>query len=205
VTKSKAPFISVLVVDDHPVVIGGVRRLLDRDPEFRVIGDAGSAAEAVNKAAQLQPDVMLLDLRLPDSEIGTTAAALRTAAPDMKIVVFTAYVSPAALAQVRGAKVHGFLHKDATDEDLGESLRKVMAGESISPPGRGTRGFTPTLTRREIEVLRHIAMGYTTVEVAEELVLARTTVKSYLQSLMQKLGARNRVEAISHASEAGLL
>jgi DNA-binding NarL/FixJ family response regulator len=194
-------------VDDHPVIVRGVRTLLDRDATIEVVGEASSAVEPVDRAKRLQPDVVLLDLRLPESDVRTTAAALRAAAPEARIVVFTAYSNPAAVAMAVEAKVDGYLLKDASDNDIADSLRRAVAGESVFQVSRqpAGAGYVPSLTRREVEVLRRTAMGRTNPEVAVDLKLSRNTVKTYLQSAMQKLGARNRVEAIARASEAGVL
>lgn len=206
-TATAHAVIRLIVVDDHPVIVRGVRTLLDRDPTVEMVGEANSAAEAIERARQLQPDVVLLDLRLPGADVQTTTAALRRVAPRTKIVVFTAYSNPAAVAMAVDAHVDGFLLKDASESDLADCLRRAVAGESVFQVARPRNGaeFVPPLTRREVEVLRRTAMGRTNIEVAEDLALSRNTVKTYLQSAMQKLGARNRVEAIARASEAGVL
>jgi DNA-binding NarL/FixJ family response regulator len=206
-TDSKDGVITILVIDDHPVVAGGVRMLLAADRTLQIAGDAPTATEGILKASQLQPDVVLLDLRLPGSTIESTIEALRVAVPGVKIVVFTAHSNPAAVAQALEAGVDGYLLKDASDHVIAESLRQVATGGSVFRlTGRSETGdFIPTLTRREIEVLRRTATGRTNPETARDLGLSSNTVKSYLQTAMQKLGARNRVEAITRANEAGLL
>lgn len=205
-TKPMTRTVTILVVDDHPIVAAGLRLFLAADSDLVVTGDAASASEAISKAALLQPSVVLLDLRLPGSDIEDTAASLRIAAPNAKIVVLTAYSTPAAMAKALAAGVDGFLLKDVSEQDIADSVRRVAAGGVFRPPRRCTaKDYVPPLTRREIEVLRGIAMGCTNAEVAGDLRLSNNTVKSYLQSAMQKLGARNRVEAITRANETGLL
>lgn len=210
---SVARAVRVLVVDDHPVVREGVALLVDGHPGLEMAGYARTGAEAIEVAAAVGPDVVLLDLRLPDMLAPEVATALRVVAPGARIVVFTAHASHVALATLRAAGVDGCLLKDATRTDLVDAIRRAARGEAVFDPridgapvdrARDTaRG--PGLTSREYDVLRRVAMGETNPEIAEALGLARNTVKAYLQSVLQKLGARNRVEAVARANEAGLL
>jgi two-component system nitrate/nitrite response regulator NarL len=205
--------IRLLVVDDHPVVCEGVSLLVHSSTDIVVTGSARSAEEAVAVARQTRPDVVLLDLRLPDMLASEAVKLLRMAAPRAKIVIFTAYAGHKALKAAMEAGVDGCLLKDAADTDLVEAIRRVARGESVydarlerdSMPGRAPKMPGPELTRREYEVLRRVAIGETNPEIAEAIGLSRNTVKTYLQSALQKLGARNRVEAIARASEFGLL
>lgn len=203
----------VLVVDDHPVVTDGVGMLLRPDESIVIAGSARSGKQAERLAAQLRPDIVLLDLRLPDM-LGTEAiGALRAAVPGVKVVLFTAYSDHAALPTALEAGAHGCLLKDSSITDLAAALHRVAAGARVVDPrlrgGSSARLreslYRTGLTRREYEVLRRVALGRTNPEVAEDLDITRNTVKTYLQSAMGKLGARNRVEAIAKASEANLL
>lgn len=202
----------LMVVDDHPVVCEGVALLLHADPVLRVIGSARTGGEAISTARDLAPDLILLDLRLPDMLACDVVAHLRMVVPRAKIVVFTAYAAHQALEAVRN-RVDGILLKDAADTDLVDAIKRILRGEQIIDPrlgkdllpGRPTVSGGPSLTRREYEVLRRVAMGETNSEIAEVIGLSRNTVKTYLQSALQKLGARNRVEGILKASQAGLL
>ena len=205
--------IRVLVVDDHPVVTDGVRLLLRSDPTMAIAGSAHSGQEALRVVAELEPDVVLLDLRLPDM-LGTEAiTALRARAPEAKIVLFTAYADHAALPAALEAGVDGCLLKDSSTADLATALHRVASGLIVidprlrdSAPSRMQESlYRAGLTRREYQVLRRVAVGRTNPEIAEDLGITRNTVKTYLQSAMGKLGARNRVEAIARASEAHLL
>lgn len=197
----------VLVIDDHPVVVRGVRTMLERDQSMLLVGDANDAGDGIRKALELRADLVLLDLRLPGADLVETVDALRTAAPDAKIVVFTAYSNAAAVARAADAKVDGFLLKDASEGDMVKLLHRVASGESVFQPWQYERSSPQVapLTQREIQVLRQVAMGRTNAEVAQELLLAPNTVKSYLQSAMRKLGAHNRVEALHRSSELGIL
>lgn len=203
----------ILVVDDHPVVRGGVETLLSATPDIRIVGVAQSAREAVVKARELTPDLVLLDLRLPDMLGSEALPHLLAVSPRSKVVLFTAHDEHAALSAALEAGAHGALLKDVTDSDLVDQLRRVAAGVRVIDPRLQAsttavlrdRLFRLSLSRREYDVVRLAATGKTNPEIAEELGLARNTVKTYLQSAMQKLGARNRVEAVRRAQEEQLL
>jgi DNA-binding NarL/FixJ family response regulator len=203
----------VLVVDDHPVVCDGVALLVQHDTAVEVTGSATTAVDAIEKAAALAPDVILLDLRLPDMPAPELTRRLRHAAPAARIVVFTAFADYATLSTLNDAGIDGCLLKDASRTDLIDSICRVAGGERVFDARieGGTRSRSHdalaaiALTPREHEVLRRVAMGETNPEIAVAIGLSRNTVKAYLQTVLQKLGARNRVEAIIRASELGLL
>ena len=202
----------VLVVDDHPVVHDGVALLVERTRSVTIAGYARSGREAIELAEQLAPDVVLLDLRLPDMLGSEAVRAIRRRTPGAAVLIFTAHPDHAALDAAREAGAVGMVVKDVTRSDLAEAIGKAARGEPV-PWGSGTGGAEATaaklarfgLTRREYDVLRRVALGETNAEIAEATFLSRNTVKTYLQSALQKLGARNRVEAIARASEGGLL
>lgn len=201
----------VLVVDDHPVVRDGVALLLRDEPDLLVVGSAESGQAAVAVAAALRPDVVLLDLRLPDLPAAEVTARVRRACPDARIVVFTAHGDAPAVRAVLDAGAHGCLLKDAAGTDLAATLWRVLAGERVADPRIVPPGADPAaaaaagLTRRETEMLRLAARGLTNPEIAARTGLARNTVKTYLQTALHKLGARNRVEAVGRAAELDLL
>ncbi|HEY0497855.1 MAG TPA: response regulator transcription factor [Kutzneria sp.] len=199
---------TVLVVDDHPVVRDGVVLLLRADPLLTVAGFAASGRAAITRAAELRPDVVLLDLRLPDLPAAEVVVELRHVHPAGRIVVFTAHADHVALAAALAAGADGALLKDVDGTDLSATVRRVLCGERVVDPRIMPRPAAPAhsgLTRRECEVLRFVAQGKTNPEIAESTGLTRNTVKTYLQSALHKLGARNRVEAIGKAGEVGLL
>ncbi|MFF0793680.1 response regulator [Streptomyces spiralis] len=205
--------VRVLVVDDHPVVRDGVGLLVRHDPGIVIVRSARTGAEAVARVASLRPDVVLLDLRLPDMLAPEVIERLRREVSEVQVLIFTAYGDHAAVQTALARGAGGCLLKDAATPDLAAAIRQVAAGGRVIDP-RLTTPDSPELrrrlrevgiTRREYDVLRQVAMGRTNPEIAEELSLARNTVKTYLQVAMQKLGARNRVEAIAKAGEAGLL
>ncbi|MFI9450407.1 response regulator [Amycolatopsis sp. NPDC052450] len=204
--------VTVLVVDDHPVVRDGVSLLLRYDPAMTVVGSAETGRTAVRRAGELKPALILLDLRLPDMLAPEVIAELRRVHPAGRIVVFTAHGDHQGVRAALDAGAHGCLLKDVAGTDLVAALRQVLKGERVVDPrifpddGQRSDALARSgLTRREYEVLRLAAQGQTNPEIAESTGLARNTVKTYLQSALHKLGARNRVEAIGKASEAGLL
>jgi DNA-binding NarL/FixJ family response regulator len=206
--KSKA----ILVVDDHPVVRDGVKLLLRHDPLLIVAASAESGRAAIESVRGLQPDIILLDLRLPDMSATEVIAKVRSMRTAVKIVIFTAYTDHVAMKSALDAGADGGLLKDIGGMDLSAALRKTLRGELIVDPrivsdeSRRSGALTRLgLTRREYEVLRLAAEGKTNPEIAESTDLTRNTIKTYLQSALHKLGARNRVEAIARAGEAGLL
>ena len=204
--------VRVLVVDDHPVVHDGVALLVERTRWVTVAGSARSGREAIELAERLAPDVVLLDLRLPDMLGSEAVRAIRRRAPGAAVLIFTAHPEHAALEAAREAGAVGMVVKDVTRSDLADAIARAARGEPL-PWGSGADGAEATaarlarfgLTRREYDVLRRVALGETNAEIAEATHLSPNTVKTYLQSALGKLGARNRVEAIARAGEAGLL
>jgi len=206
--------VRVLVADDHPIVLDGVTLALQNTSWLRVAGFARTGREAIATVESLRPDVVLLDLRLPDMLGPEAVKAMRARAPDVKIILFTAYPEHAALEAALAAGAHGVVVKDTEREDLVDVIRRVVAGERVVcvDVGTGIGGALLSrklrehgLTRREYDILRHVAMGETNPEIAVALGLTRNTVKTYLQRALEKLGARNRVEALARANQLGIL
>lgn len=205
--------IRVLVVDDHPVIRGGVELLAAEDPAITVVGGASTGHEAIKVAQEVAADVVLLDLRLPDMPAPELVTRLRRVAPRVKILLFTAFADHGAIDVLIEAGADGCLVKDITGGDFATAVRRVARGVRVVDPRLAGRHASATpellfrvgLTRREYEVLRLAAMGQSNPEIAEQLALARNTVKTYLQTAMQKLNSRNRVEAIAKAHEFRLL
>jgi DNA-binding NarL/FixJ family response regulator len=205
----------VLVVDDHPIVLDGVRLLVDSTSWITLAGYARTGREAIAVAEQTQPDVVLLDLRLPDMLGPEVIHGIRRGAPEAKVVLFTAYADHAAVEPALAAGARAVVLKDADRADLVGVVRRVAAGETIPATAGGSAGLANqqlarklrqwALTRREYDILRRISMGETNPEIAEALGLTRNTVKTYVQSALNKLGARNRIEALNRLHEGGLL
>ncbi|QKV96209.1 response regulator transcription factor [Streptomyces sp. NA02950] len=207
------PTVRVLVVDDHPIVRDGVALALGNTSWITVSGYASSGRAAISEVERLKPDVVLLDLRLPDMLAPEVIRGMRTHVPGVKVVIFTAFPDHAALQEALDAGAHAVVVKDADRSDLVDVVRRVHAGERVvrtSPEDLLNALLTKRLkdsglTRREYEILRRVAMGETNPEIADVLGLTRNTVKTYLQRTLEKLGARNRVEALARASERGIL
>ncbi|MXZ14275.1 MAG: response regulator transcription factor [Acidimicrobiales bacterium] len=206
---------SVLVIDDHPVVIDGVRQLLAGQTEFTMIGEATNGADGVALAKSLGPDLVLLDLKLGDSFAPHLCRLLADASRTSRIIIHTAFDDREPLRACLNAGAVGVVLKDASN--LVDALRRVMTGEIyvdpslvVDPKARALRlgdegGVYESLTLREYEVLCVMALGRTSKEIAAELHLAENTVRSYTQALLSKLHARNRIEAVAVARELRLL
>jgi two-component system nitrate/nitrite response regulator NarL len=206
-----APLVRVLIVDDHPIVLDGVTLAIQHTSWLQVTGYARTGRDAVVAVNALRPDVVLLDLRLPDMLGSEAVQPIRRAHPSVKIILFTAYPDHAALDAALAAGVDGVVVKDTERDALIAVIRRVMAGErvvqvdvdDVALVSRKLREHG--LTRREYDILRRVAMGETNPEIAAALGLTRNTVKTYLQRSLEKLGARNRIEALARASQLGIL
>lgn len=212
--------VKVLIVDDQALVRAGFRMILESEPEIEIVGEAGDGAEAVEAARRLKPDVVLMDIRMPNLDgLEATRRLLDGGGADgPRVLMLTTfdldeYVHGALLA---GAT--GFLLKDAGPELLGEAIRAATRGDSLISPsitrrllstfagtGRAAPPAQPLdpLTEREEQVLLTIARGRTNAEIAAELHISLSTVKTHIGSLMAKLGARNRVEVAMWGYETG--
>ncbi|ANY22177.1 response regulator transcription factor [Gordonia terrae] len=196
--------ISVLVVDDHPVVRDGVTTQLRRQGDITVVGYAATSADACVQTARTRPDVILLDLRLPDALAADTIPLLRDACATSKILLFTAFPDHAAVAPSLAAGAHGLLIKDASGTAVRDAVRRVVLTGSYRS-ATASRSATAALTPREYDVLRQVASGHTNVEIARLLEISPNTVKTYLHNVMHKLNARNRAQVITNARIRGLL
>jgi two-component system nitrate/nitrite response regulator NarL len=204
--------IDLLVVDGCPVVHQGVRLFMEHSDRIVIDDHAYTGQEAVDLARRSRPDLVLVDPFLPDMLLGEVVRRIRAVSPASKIVVFAAHVTPTVHDEAAGLGVHGFLGKDATPEHFVDVITRVANGEVLADPmnhevlRRAAEKLRCTpLTPREHEILRRAARGESNAEIAKAIFLAPTTVKSYLQSALRKLGARNRVEAVFKLSELRLL
>jgi DNA-binding NarL/FixJ family response regulator len=204
----------VLLVDDHPIVISGIRRLLAFAPDFEVVGQASNARDAVESAIASAPDLILLDLHLPDVHSADLCRRLRATVPTAQVVIFTAFADAAVLRSCLSAGVAGVLLKDAAELDLVGDLRRIRSGrviidERVQATADAAAAEPPTLeatlTQREHQVLRLLAEGMSGKEMATALGLAPNTVRSYCQSLLSKLQSSSRIQALANARARGLL
>lgn len=209
--------IRVLLVDDHVLVRDGLAALLDGLGGFDVVGEAGTGEEAVKQAQLLRPDVVLMDVRLPDVDGVEATRRIRTALPDTAVLMLTMYDDDATVFAAMRAGAQGYLLKDADPQDLAGGIRAVTSGQAIFGPGVAQRMLSflsstrpvadypfPQLTERERLILQRLAAGRRTAEIATELFLARKTVSNQLTSVFAKLGVADRAEAVLKARESGL-
>jgi DNA-binding NarL/FixJ family response regulator len=214
--------IRVLIADDQQMVRQGFTVLLNANPGNEVIGQAVDGLDAVRQVAELAPDVVLMDIRMP--ELGGIEATRRitTETPHIKVLVLTTFDLDEYVYEALRAGASGFLLKDASADQLAEAVRVVAAGDALLAPGITRRliaefsrlDSTPRaplkqrvgdLTERETEVLAHIAQGLSNAEIAQRLVVAEQTVKTHVGRILVKLGLRDRTQAAVFAYESGLV
>jgi DNA-binding NarL/FixJ family response regulator len=207
--------ISLLIVDDHPVVRDGLRGMFESAPGFRVLGEASNGVEAVSLAAELDPDVVLMDLRMP---VGGGVDAIRELARTgarAKVLVLTTYDTDSDTLPAIEAGATGYLLKDAPRDELFTAVRAAADGRTVLSPAVASRlvsavrspgalGNEP-LSAREREVLALVARGTSNREIARELFISEATVKTYLLRCFRKLGVSDRTAAVMTAMERGLL
>jgi len=211
--------IRVLVVDDQSMVRAGFRLLLADEPDLEVVAEAGNGLEAVAQAARFHPDVILMDIRMPELDGLEATRRILAADPSARILVLTTFDLDEYIYEALQAGASGFVLKDDPPEQLLAAIRTVAAGEALLSPAvtkRVIREFTRLprpeepeglnqLTEREREVLALIAEGRSNAEIGEQLFISETTVKTHVTHVLQKLGLRDRVQAVVLAYQAGLV
>jgi DNA-binding NarL/FixJ family response regulator len=202
----------LLVVDDHPVVRAGLVAMLGEEPDFEVVGEAANGSEAVARAAELHPDVVLMDLRMPVMDGAEATARLREAGGP-PVLVLTTYDTDADIVRAVGAGAMGFLLKDAPRAMLADAVRAAARGETVLAPPVVARLANhmrsspagPELTARELEVLGCVARGLSNGQIGRELFIGEATVKTHLLRAFEKLGVTDRTAAVTAAYRLGLL
>ena len=203
--------IRVLVADDHPIVRGGIVGLLASADDIEVVGEAVDGPTAVSEALRLEPDIVLMDLRMPGFDGDEATARILAERPGIRVVVLTTYESDASILTAIEAGASGYLLKAAPQEEILEGVRSVARGEVALAPGIAAllvkRVATPaiTLSPRETEVLALVAQGNSNPEIAARLHLSEATVKTHLLHVFEKLGVRDRTRAVTKAMELGVL
>ncbi len=204
--------IKILITDDHPVVRAGIRGMLETQPDFDVIAEAENGREAIEQTRKLAPDVILMDLRMPEMEGVEAIREIKAHHPGIHILVLTTYDTDADIVRAVEAGATGYLLKDAPREDLFRAVRATARGEAALAPVVAARLMGKVRTRgeealsaREIEVLMLVARGATNQDVAEKLHISKATVKSHLLQIYQKLGVTDRTAAATTAIERGII
>ncbi len=210
--------IKILVVDDHEVVRDGIVGNLVRQPDFAIIGQASNGLEAVEKASELSPDIILMDLRMPELDGVEAMIRIKQDNPEIKFIVFTTYSDDEYLFAAIKAGAKGYLLKDAPREELFKAIRAVSQGESLIQPVFTTKVLdklaselsrkstgVDALSDREIEVLDLMAKGVSNKDIADQLSITQSTVKTHVTSIFQKLNVTTRTEAVTTALKRGII
>ena len=204
--------ITMLIVDDHPVVRDGLRGMFAGDPRFEVLGEAANGAEAIAAGERLRPDVILMDLRMPEADGVTAIRRLAERGVPSRVLVLTTYDTDSDVLPAIEAGATGFMLKDAPREDLFRAVQSAARGQAALSPSVATRLMgqmrqpaSEPLSQRELEVLGLIARGSTNREAAAQLFISEATVKTHLLHVYAKLGVKDRAAAVATAFERGYL
>jgi two-component system, NarL family, response regulator DevR len=208
----------ILLVDDHEVVRLGLKALLGRHPRFDVVGEAGTADEALAKARVQKPDVVVMDIRLPGKSGIDATREITGALPDTKVIVLTSYADDDLLMDAVAAGASGYVLKQIGSDDLVKALESVGRGEALLDPAMMNKAFArlrdaarrergdafKALTEQEVKILALVAQGRTNREIAGEIYLSEKTVRNYVSSILGKLALSHRSQAAAYAVEHGL-
>jgi two-component system, NarL family, response regulator DevR len=206
--------INIMLVDDHDVVRTGLRTLLEKRQNFTVVGEAGDVAEAISVALSVRPDVIVMDIRLPDGTGIEACREIRGELPETKVIMLTSYADDEAIYGSIMAGAAGYLLKQTRGQDLASAIERVSNGESLLDPGVTDKVLTrmrqlseggademSSLSPQERKILSAISEGKTNKEIAEEVYLSDKTVKNYVSSILSKLNLRRRSEAAAFIAE----
>jgi len=206
--------VRVMLVDDHEVVRMGLRTLLERRERFIIVGEAGTIAEAVAVAHRAQPDVIVMDIRLPDGTGVDACREIRSKRPETRVIMLTSYADDEAIYGSIMAGASGYFLKQTRGQNLAEAIERVASGESLLDPAvtakvlermrslaRGEHDDLAVLTDQERKILALIAEGKTNKEIADEIFLSDKTVKNYVSSILSKLNLRRRSEAAAFMAD----
>jgi len=220
--------IRVVLADDQTLVRQGIRLLLEIEPDIQVVGQAATGREAIQQVEALHPEVVLMDVRMPDMDGVEATRQLKAHFPDVSVIILTTFEDDAIVFEGLKAGARGYLLKDISSEEMAEAVRTVAAGQALiqasltrkvleeftrlataaEPPAQPASPANPIsepLTEREKEVLRALARGCSNREIAQELVITEGTVKNHVSNLIAKLGVRDRTQAVLKAQELGFI
>ena len=201
--------IRVLTADDHPVVRAGIAAMIANEPDIDIVAEGRDGDEAVALFEAHRPDVVLIDLRMPKRDGVSAIRAIRSIEPNARIVALTTYDGDTDIHRALSAGASAYLLKDAMVDELVAAIRTAFAGKRVIPPEVASRlaEFTPRddLTAREQEVLQYVARGLGNKEIAQAIGRSAETVKAHLESIFQKLGAKDRTHAVTIALQRGII
>jgi DNA-binding NarL/FixJ family response regulator len=210
--------ITILIADDHPVVREGLITMISREPDFKVVGEAKNGLEAVEKVKQLQPDVVLMDLRMPELDGVEAIRQISLTETNVKFIILTTYSDDDYIFKGIEVGARAYLLKDAPREELFKAIKAVNRGESLIQPviaskildrfvemTKQAQAPQDLLSGRELEVLELMAKGSANKEIADQLSITNSTVKTHITSIFQKLNATDRTEAVTQAIKKGII
>jgi DNA-binding NarL/FixJ family response regulator len=222
--------IKVLLADDQTLIRQGIRLLLEIEPDIQVVGQAANGRAALEQVEALHPDVVLMDVRMPEMDGVAATRALSEQHPEVKVIILTTFEDDETVFEGLKAGARGYLLKDISSEEMAQAVRRVAAGEALIEPritrkvlaefsrlaaateqqkpaktGGISEDLPVPLTERELEVLQALARGLSNREIAGQLVITEGTVKNHVSSLIDKLGVRDRMQAVLKGQELGLI
>jgi DNA-binding NarL/FixJ family response regulator len=204
--------VRLLIADDHPIVRAGLQAVLGSQPDFEVVGEAGNGTEAVALASRLRPDVVVMDLRMPEMDGVQATARIKAQHPEIHVLVVTAYDSDADILPAIETGATGYLLKDTPCKELFQAIRDVAQGKPVLTSSVADRLMErmrgpaeEALSSREIEVLRLVAKGASNRKIADQLYVTEATVKTHLIHIFGKLGVSDRTAAVTKALDRGIL
>jgi two-component system, NarL family, response regulator NreC len=208
----------ILIADDHAIVRAGLRALLNADPEFTLVGEASGGYEAIELVGTSQPEVLVLDLSMPDLDGISVTRSIRQKYPSVRILILTLHEDEALLKEAIRAGAAGYILKKAAETELIAAIRTILRGDLYIDPsmvrvmlGEPARANpqpsipTEALTRRETEILKMIVEGYTNRQIGQELNISTRTVEGHRSNISEKLGLHSRVELVRYARQYGLI